>query len=122
MPAFVIDEDMPRSTGRILQERGYAVSDIRDYDLRGANDDVIYQFAQDKQAVFITADLGFSNILRYPIGSHFGIVIARFPSEMSTKEINVQLVEQLKSLTDQDFKGNLVIIEPGNIRVRKRQY
>jgi len=122
MPIFVIDEDMPRSTGRILQERGYAVKDIRDYDLRGAKDDVIYQFAQDEQAVFITADMGFSNILRYPTGSHFGIVIARFPSEMSTKEINLQMVEQLKSLTEQDFKGNLIIIEPGNIRVRKRQY
>ena len=122
MPTFVIDEDMPRSTGRILQERGCEVRAIRDYDLRGAKDDVIYQFAQDKQAVFITADMGFSNILRYPIGSHFGIVIARFPSEMSTKEINLQIVEQLKSLTDKDFKGNLIIIEPGNIRVRKRQY
>jgi predicted nuclease of predicted toxin-antitoxin system len=121
MPIFVIDEDMPRSTGGILHERGYAVKDIRDYDLRGAKDDVIYQFAQDEQAVFITADMGFSNILRYPIGMHLGIVIARFPSQMSTKEINLQQVERLKSLVDQDFRGNLIIIEPGNIRVRKRQ-
>ena len=39
---------------------------------------------------------------------------------MSTNEINLQIVEQLKSLTDQDFKGNLIIIEPGNIRGREK--
>jgi len=31
MPRFVIDEDMPRSTGKILREHGYDVKDIRDY-------------------------------------------------------------------------------------------
>gem|GEM_PF-4096305 len=29
MPKFVIDEDIPRSTGRILKQRGYDVRDIR---------------------------------------------------------------------------------------------
>jgi hypothetical protein len=34
MPKFVIDEDMPRSTGAVLKEQGYDVKDIRDYGLR----------------------------------------------------------------------------------------
>lgn len=42
MPQFVIDEDMPRSTGKILKEQGYDVKDIRDYGLRGAADEEIY--------------------------------------------------------------------------------
>lgn len=42
MPRFAIDEDMPRSTGRILKELGYDVKDIRDYGLRGAEDEVVY--------------------------------------------------------------------------------
>ena len=79
MPTFVIDEDMPRSTGRILQERGCEVRAIRDYDLCGAKDDAIYQFAQDKQTVFITADIGFSNILRYPIGKSFWYCYSSLP-------------------------------------------
>ncbi len=120
MPTFVVDEDMPRSTGNILKGFGYEVKDIRDYGLRGADDEGVYQFAQDNKAVLITGDMGFSNILHFPVGSHFGIVIARFPSEMSTQEINSQLVGRLRELTDQDFKGNLIIIEPGNIRMRKR--
>jgi len=47
MPRFVIDENMPRSTGKILAEAGYPVMDVRDYALRGATDDEIYRFAQE---------------------------------------------------------------------------
>lgn len=42
MPRFVIDEDMPRSTGKLLQSHGYDVKDIRDYGLRGSKDKEIF--------------------------------------------------------------------------------
>jgi len=54
MPKFVIDEDMPRSTGTILKEHGYDVKDVRDYGLRGAEDKAIYEFAQREKAVILT--------------------------------------------------------------------
>ena len=57
MPKFVIDEDIPRSTGRILKQRGYDVRDIRDYGLRGAEDEEIYKFAQREKAVILTGCL-----------------------------------------------------------------
>lgn len=97
MPRIVIDEDMPRSTGRVLRECGYEINDIRDHGLRGANDAVVYQFAQSHQAALLTGDLGFGNILRFPVRSHFGIVVAHFPNEMTTSEINRQLVESSES-------------------------
>jgi hypothetical protein len=37
MPKFVIDEDMPRSTAKVLKSRGYEVLDVRDYGLRGSS-------------------------------------------------------------------------------------
>ena len=120
MPKFVIDEDVSRSTGKVLKNHGYEVKDIRDYGLRGAEDEEVYQFAQNNQAVLISNDTGFGNILRFPIGSHFGIVIAHFPNEVTTKEINRQLVESIRTLTEDDFKGNLVIIEPGKVRIRRK--
>lgn len=118
---FVIDEDMPRSTGRMLQKLGYDVKDIRDHGLRGANDEAIFQFAQKSRAVLITGDLGFGNILHFPIGSHFGIVVTRFPNEMATSEMNRQLAERLRELTDDQFTGHLLVIEPGKVRIRRKQ-
>lgn len=120
MLKVVIDEDVPRSTGKILKEHGYKVKDIRDYGLRGAEDEEIYGFAHREKAVIITCDRGFGNILRFPLGSHFGIVVAHFPNEMSTIEINRHLIEKFEDLSENDFKGNLIIIEPGKIRIRRK--
>lgn len=119
MPKFVVDEDMPRSTFEALKGCGYEAKDIRDYGLRGAEDEEIYQFAQNDQAVLITGDMGFGNILHFPIGCHFGIVIVHFPNVMTPNEINRQLVERFTEFTEDDFKGNLIIIEPGKVRIRK---
>ncbi|MBI5360682.1 MAG: DUF5615 family PIN-like protein [Planctomycetes bacterium] len=120
MLKFVTDEDMPRSTSKCLEKEGYEAKDIRDYGLSGANDDRIFQFAQRCKSVLITGDTGFGNILEFPLGTHYGIVIAHFPNEMSTAEVNHHLVERIKELTANIVKGNLIIVEPGKVRIRKK--
>jgi len=120
MPRFVIDEDIPRSTAIFLRKSGYEAIDIRDRGLRGSDDQVIYQFAQENHSVLITGDMHFSNILRFPIGSHFGIVIVHYPNEVSNDEINYQLIERFTHIRDDDFSGNLIIIEPGKTRIRRK--
>ena len=67
----------------------------------------------------LTEDVGFANLLRYPIGTHAGIVVARFPNEISTSEFNSQVKKALEAFAPAEFKGSLIIIEPGKIRIRK---
>jgi len=119
MVRFVIDEDMPRSTGVALSSEGYEVKDVRDHGYRGLGDEEIYRFAQREKAVLLTADLGFSNILKFPLGQHFGIVVVRFPNEMVPREINREILTSLRDLVENEFKGNLVILEPGRIRIKR---
>ncbi len=120
MPKFVIDEDMPRSTGKILREHGYDVKDIRDHGLRGAADERVYEFAQKEEAVILTGDRDFGNILRFPLGDHFGIVVAHFPNEMPNRDMNHYLLERFKDLSEEEFRGNVIIIETAKIRIRRR--
>jgi len=120
MPKFVLDEDMPRSTGATLERHEYDVRDIRDYGLRGAEDEKIYEFAQSEEAVILTGDKGFGNILRFPLGRHFGIVVVHFPNEMPSIEVNRHLLQRFEDLAEDDFKGNLIIIEPRKIRIKRR--
>lgn len=120
MLKFLIDEDMPRSTADVLRERGHEALDVRDCGLRGKSDDEVFKFAQKEGAIVLTADLGFGNFLHYPLGSHTGIVIVHFPNEVSTAEMNRQIGSLFEQLSEEDFKGNLVILEPGRIRVRRR--
>jgi len=117
---FVIDEDMPRSTSSLLRDKGFEVLDVRDCGLRGSRDKEVFEFAQKEDAVILTGDLGFGNLLKFPVGSHSGIVIVHFPNEISAAELNNQISKELDNLTEDDLKGNLIILEPGKIRIRRR--
>lgn len=121
MAIIVLDEDMHRSAARVLERLGHRVIDIRDRGLRGKSDEKVFRFAQRHKAVLLTADLDFSNTLRFPVGSHHGIVIARFPTELSTTQINTELTKSLRGLTDDDFRGSLIVISPGKVRIRRRK-
>jgi len=120
MPRFVIDEDMPRSTGRELTIRGHEVIDARDCGLRGATDDEVYEYAEKHGAVLITGDRHFGNVLRFPLGGHHGIVIAHFPNETPVGEMNRVLLGVLGDLSAEDLRGNLIIIEPRKVRIRRK--
>ena len=116
---FVIDEDQPRSLGRLLKELGHEVKDIRDHGLRGAADEKIYRFTQKNKAVLLTSDFGFSNILHYPPKNHDGIVIVHFPNEITTDRVNEEIIKQLREFPNEgDFRGRLIILEPGKVRTR----
>ncbi len=119
MLKFVIGEDIPRSTGIILKENGYDVLDIRDHGLRGEKDERIYEFAQKNKSVVLTGDRGFGNIQRFPLGEHNGIVVTHFPNEMPTSMINQQLLVRLKHISEDDYKGNVIIIDSLKICIRR---
>jgi predicted nuclease of predicted toxin-antitoxin system len=118
---FLIDEDMPRSTGEILKIAGHHAVDVRDCGLRGRSDEEVFEFAQQAGAIILTADVGFGNLHKYPLATHHGIFIVHFPNEVSTQELNKQLVEALTLLTETDYKGNLIILEPARIRIRRHK-
>lgn len=115
----VIDEDLHRSLGITLSQIGFSVFDIRDHGLRGKKDEEIFNFAQKHRAVLFSGDLGFSNILRFPLGMHYGICILRFPNEMPTKAINQEVKILLNKFSPQDYRGNLIIAAPGRLRIRR---
>ena len=94
--------------------------DVRDVGLRGHADEEIADYAKTRNLIVLSADLGFANILRFPIGSHPGIAVARFPSEMPSEQVNQALVVALRTVTVEDLRGSVMIIEPGRVRLRKR--
>lgn len=119
MPRFLIDEDLPHFLASLLTEKGHPSEHVRDLGLRGSPDSSIFDAAQRGQAVLVTGDADFGNLLRFPLGTHFGIVVVQFPSVMRTRDLAKIIAETLLSVDDQAFKGSLVILEPGRIRIRR---
>lgn len=120
MPKFLIDEDLPRSMASVLRANNYDAKDIRDCGLRGADDQKIFEFAQSEKSVIITGDKGFGNLLRFPLGAHFGIVITKYSNYCSTQTLNKFLLEKLPQLSPDDFNGNLIVIDEIKIRIRRK--
>ncbi len=120
MARFLVDEDLPRALARVLREAGLEADDVRDIGLRGVSDQMIHGQAASRGAVLLTGDLGFANLLQFPLGSHPGIVVTRFPSTSPTIVLIQATLSALRSLSEDDLAGNLVIIEPGRIRLRRR--
>lgn len=116
---FLVDEDMPRSTGPALRSAGYDAVDARDVGLGGQPDSAVFAYAQSHGRIILTADKGFANILQFPLGTHAGIVVVRFPNTMPTTRINQEIVSQLTSIQGQSLVGALAIIDPGWIRLRR---
>lgn len=119
MPQFLTDEDMPRSLARFLTESNVDTLDVRDAGLRGQSDEAILAYAKTNQRTIITADVEFGNILRFALGTHPGIIVARFPVQIPIREVNAAILAAIQSLSESDLAGNVVTITPTQIRIRR---
>ena len=120
MARFLVDADLPRSLARQLRAVGFEAEDVRDIGMRKSPDDDIFTYAVSHVLVLLSGDLDFGNILRFPLGSHPGIIVARFPNEVPTTKLNTAILQAVQSLSKEDIGGNLIIVEAGRIRLRKR--
>ena len=119
MARFLIDEDLPRSLARTLRAAGLDAVDVRDVSLRGLSDEDVLAYAVRDARAVVTADVGFGNILRFALGEHGGIIVARFPNEVPTPDLNDALLAAMQLLEDDDVRGNVVTITPSRIRIRR---
>jgi len=118
---FLIDADLPRSACVALRRRAYPAEDVRDIGLGAATDDVILSHASMHGYTLISGDKGFTNLLRFPLGTHQGIIVARFPSHTPAREKVRLLIRWIPTLQEQDIRGNLLILQPKGFRIRRSQ-
>ena len=116
---FLIDEDLPRSIGALLQRYGHEAIDVRDIGLRGAKDPQIASYAQNKRLCLLTGDFDFSDIRNYPPGEYAGLVVLKLPRNANASFI-LNLLESFlrqEALVAQ-IPGKLAIVESGRVRIR----
>ncbi len=72
-----LDENMARAHQELLVNAGYLADRVTDQGLSGAADPIVWQRVVDEGRFFITLDLDFSDVRRFPPGSHPGILLLR---------------------------------------------
>jgi predicted nuclease of predicted toxin-antitoxin system len=116
---FLVDEDLPRSLARALRDAGFEAVDVRDVGLRRTDDNLIFAHAVEQQRVLLSGDLGFGNLRRFPLGSHSGIGVVRYPNESPPETISSAVIDAIRNIDEADFRGALMIIEPARVRLRR---
>lgn len=114
---FFLDEDMPRSSGDIIKNHNYEVTDVRDTELRGATDEEIIERAREKNEIVVTRDTDFGDVLRYP--DHPGALILRLPHNFTASKINERLDKFLSETDPEKLKNTITILELERYRTKK---
>ena len=115
-----IDEDLPKSLARILQERGHIVDTIFQEGMGGWKDPVLWKRIQEEQRFLITADKGFGDIRNYPPGTHSGILLLR-PDHDGIQPVTKLLESVLEKYDLTIFSGSITVATPLGIRVRRKR-
>ncbi|MFP3872547.1 MAG: DUF5615 family PIN-like protein [Candidatus Natronoplasma sp.] len=116
---FFLDENMPKSSAEILKDLGFEVEHARTAGFRGKTDEEIAKYAKEQGAVLVTKDLDFGNMLWYPKGSHYGLLIIRLPHDYSAKQITSKLKEFISNIDVEELVDHITILELGRYRVRE---
>jgi len=112
----LIDEALPRSLAKALQDAEIDAVDARDVGLQGKSDPEVLAHAVSDERSLITKDLDFSDPRRFPPERHFGILIVRFPDTVLKASLVRMVVDAVKTLKDEEVIRNVVILEPTNVR------
>jgi len=115
---FLIDEDVPRSTTRVLRDAGFDVVNVHEAGLQGESDNKVFDYAQSENRLLITCDRGFSNILKFPPSENHGILVVRIPDSESIDIFNREVLNAVQEVGD-NLSCHLAIVEVGKVRLRK---
>jgi predicted nuclease of predicted toxin-antitoxin system len=113
-----VDEDLPRSAAQLLREYGYDAVSVIDQQMGGWKDPLLWKAVQKEGRFFVTADKGFADIRTYPPGKHAGILLLR-PDEDGIRPILDLLTKTLDSYKLDELTGNVIVVTPRGIRIRK---
>lgn len=119
MPAFLVDEDLPRSLAGELQRKGHRAEDVREVGLRGHPDEEVRDYAVRNNLTLLTGDIELGNLLRYD-PAPAGTLIVRLPEMISAPSRVKQILDTIEGLTEEDLKACVGIIEIEGLRVRKK--
>lgn len=113
-----LDENLGLSAVALLRDAGYVVDRVHDQGLSGAADEVVWQRVCAENRFFVTLDLDFSDVRRFPPGSHVGILLLR-PRSRGRRDVLDILKRVLAEQTLERLRGCLVVADQGYTRIRR---
>ena len=113
-----LDENIPTRLTDYLAEMGHDVDSVLQEQLKGHQDQEIWEAAQKVHRFLITQDLDFSDIRKFKPGTHAGILLVRLQSPGRTALLQ-RLQHTFRSEDVENWKECFVVLTDNKIRIRR---
>ncbi|MFC1496759.1 DUF5615 family PIN-like protein [Candidatus Margulisiibacteriota bacterium] len=107
-------------TEQILEEAGFSTITLKELGKSSASNGEVINLAKEHNAILLTNDQDFSNILLYPLGSHHGIIILKITPE-TENAVHSLLITALKENKPVSLYHSLLIVDKNKYRLRHKQ-
>ncbi len=117
---FFADHCVPNSLISFFRDAGHEVLILRDHLPMNAPDATVIQTALHLQAVLLTLNGDFADLLNYPPQKYLGIIAIQLKSRPDQIPVICTMLTRLLSDHTElsHFKGRLFVVEPHRIRMR----
>lgn len=105
-------------TVKLLRAQGHEVITLKELNQADAEDSQVLSLAQSLDAVLVTNDKEFGNILMYPPARYGGIILLRMTAA-NQQRVHRILLDLLKTYDREALRGTLVVIDTHTYRIRK---
>ena len=116
-----MDQCVPRAVSEALRAAGYSTEILRDHLPTDAADQVVIAYAQTIDAILVTLNGDFADIINYPPASFGGIIALQVKSHPETlPAIVLRLLTYLSEHAAREhFAGKLFLVEAHRIRIKE---
>lgn len=117
---FFIDQCVPASIGKFLQDSGHEMLILKDYISIEAPDEIVIAKAQELGAILVSLNGDFADIVAYPPANYCGIISIQLRNHPEIIPLLMQrLVDYLSNYGNvEHYQGKLFIVEVNRIRIR----
>ena len=113
-----LDENLPRSAGKVLAAAGHEADSVHDEGLAGHGDEAVFRAVQQDRRVLMTLDRDFSDIRTYPTTHSPGVIVLR-PRDQQIDTVNALISRIAFVLQAESPERALWIVSDDRIRVRR---
>ena len=115
------DHCIPGKVIRTLREAGNEVLILKDYVPQDAPDKAVIAAAQNEEAILLSLNGDFSDIVAFPPSEYKGIIALQVKNRtQSIDPLLSRLIAYMERNSEQDlYKGLLILVEAHRIRIKK---
>jgi predicted nuclease of predicted toxin-antitoxin system len=115
-----LDENLPRQLVQLLNDLGHDVDTVRDEQIAGQDDRVVWAAAQAAHRFLVAQDLDFSDARRCTPGTHHGLLLVRLP-QPGRLALAERVASLFRSEAVETWGGCVVSATPRKVRVRRSE-